>query len=627
MAAFYQTFATPGVRSRECAPAACPVCGGLECLCRPRFFAGQLLTDEDLNLLDRYITGKNKLHNRHLVGWGVVCGLEAVCNPCNMVTVRPGYALSPCGEDIVVCNEAVVDVCALIKKCKDEERRRWECELFGTTGQGNQDCRNVTEEWVLTVRYEERPSRGVTSLKGSGSGSSCGCGGSGSGGCGCSGGGSKTCGCGSQHGGGSYGSGKKGASHCGCGTTQGKKSVPAQCEPTVTCEGYVFEVCKVTPQMKNDDKKDPGAIVTRFMNCLRDFFEAMPQVPSTNPQQPGPPAAWHEWCCDLKEALLDYLASHPVYDCLLAERIAQFQCPELTPNNQQTYPALVQQAVKAVLVPVAAEYIRYCLCAALLPPCPAPVEDPRVPLASITVRRDNCRIVRVCNLSYRKFVTTFPNLQYWLSWIPFMRQFRVLLERICCREFDLRQPGTTTTVTPPAGAPAPAAASFSGGEATVDTAEAASISGETETERVDVSWLKNNTFAQLVVGAWGRRGNPADSQTLFMASVGMTDEKGQPLVSQTELENPFLFLALNQVAAPVFARVPSEAPSVAKNMARAGVAMSAEGATAYTRSAGAESASGGDVDELRAQLTELQETVRRQQERINELDNRTGYKQ
>src|SRR5437868_8395308 len=81
----------------------CPECGGLECLCRPRFFAGQLLTDEDLNLLDHYIVEKGKLHNRYLQGWGVVCGLEVVCNPCNAVTVRAGYALGPCGEDIVVC--------------------------------------------------------------------------------------------------------------------------------------------------------------------------------------------------------------------------------------------------------------------------------------------------------------------------------------------------------------------------------------------------------------------------------------------------------------------------------------------------------------------------------------------
>jgi hypothetical protein len=55
----------------------CPDCGGLECYCRPRFFAGQLLTEKELNGLQDYVIAKNKLHNRHLVGAGIVCGLEA----------------------------------------------------------------------------------------------------------------------------------------------------------------------------------------------------------------------------------------------------------------------------------------------------------------------------------------------------------------------------------------------------------------------------------------------------------------------------------------------------------------------------------------------------------------------
>jgi hypothetical protein len=32
---------------------ACPACGGLECMCRPRFHAGQLLTEEELNQLEK----------------------------------------------------------------------------------------------------------------------------------------------------------------------------------------------------------------------------------------------------------------------------------------------------------------------------------------------------------------------------------------------------------------------------------------------------------------------------------------------------------------------------------------------------------------------------------------------
>src|SRR5687767_4224664 len=51
-------------------------------LVRPRFFAGQLLTEDDLDSLTNYVVAKQRLHTRHLHGAGVVCGLEVVCHPC-----------------------------------------------------------------------------------------------------------------------------------------------------------------------------------------------------------------------------------------------------------------------------------------------------------------------------------------------------------------------------------------------------------------------------------------------------------------------------------------------------------------------------------------------------------------
>src|SRR5437773_4377678 len=92
---------------------ACPICGGLECLCRPRFFAGQLLSDEDLRALDHYIIEKNKLHNRYLHGTGTVCGLQILCHKCKgWVTITQGYAIDPCGNDIIVCKDYPFDLCA-----------------------------------------------------------------------------------------------------------------------------------------------------------------------------------------------------------------------------------------------------------------------------------------------------------------------------------------------------------------------------------------------------------------------------------------------------------------------------------------------------------------------------------
>ena len=142
----------------------CPVCKGLECLCRPRFFPGQLLTDQDLNRLQNYLIGKNKLHNRYLQGWGVACGLEVVCDTCQPanVVVRSGYALSPCGDDIVVCGDQSVNVCELIQRCNKHP-------VCDPPYQSPPPvCTGGTERWVLAVCYDEKPTRGITALTGAG---------------------------------------------------------------------------------------------------------------------------------------------------------------------------------------------------------------------------------------------------------------------------------------------------------------------------------------------------------------------------------------------------------------------------------------------------------------------------
>lgn len=89
---------------------------------RPRFFAGQLLTEEDLDLLSDYIVGKNRLRNRTLVGDGVVCGLEVTCNPCGggSVVVHPGSAIDCCGNDIVVPCAQTLDINAMVRKLRIE---------------------------------------------------------------------------------------------------------------------------------------------------------------------------------------------------------------------------------------------------------------------------------------------------------------------------------------------------------------------------------------------------------------------------------------------------------------------------------------------------------------------------
>ncbi|EOD63169.1 hypothetical protein [Amycolatopsis vancoresmycina] len=127
-------------------------CGGTSArpstFVRPRFFAGQLLTEDDLGLLVTYLTGKNRLHNRSLSGPGVVCGLEVSCDPCGGgdVVVHPGHALDCAGNDIVLTCPEKVDVDALVRELR--------------VGGLGVDCGTGCDgdrSYGLFVRYEELP--------------------------------------------------------------------------------------------------------------------------------------------------------------------------------------------------------------------------------------------------------------------------------------------------------------------------------------------------------------------------------------------------------------------------------------------------------------------------------------
>ena len=96
---------------------------------RPRFFAGQLLTEDDLQALTDYVVGKNRMHNRFLWGDGVVCGLSVTCEPCEegSVSVAPGYALDCCGNDIMVPCKETVDLKALLRDLRKRQLAGYDC--------------------------------------------------------------------------------------------------------------------------------------------------------------------------------------------------------------------------------------------------------------------------------------------------------------------------------------------------------------------------------------------------------------------------------------------------------------------------------------------------------------------
>jgi len=543
-----------------CTP--CPVCGGLECLCRPRFYAGQLLNEQDLNRLDRYIVVKNRLHNRYLHGWGVACGLEVSCHPCgNYVLLKPGYALSPCGDDIVVCCEETVDVCKLIRDCctPDED----EC---GNPRPRPEGCDDLTQEWILAICYHEAPSREEPVVKSS-CGPRCSCGGSSS----C------TCGGGTHKG------------RCGCSTkdtaARPRSRTPVQCEPALVCEGYTF---RMYPAPRRQDPRPPGtthapqpasnlgAMLDRMLECIEHLAASVPTAPTGSPNM----ETVRRWCCDARDGLLDAMSEHAITSCNLMEALRDL-CPAPGPNQT---PAQYLQEVSANLGLIAKGLLKECICSALLPPCAGPQLDGCVPLATITIRRRDCRILRICNLEGRKFLVTFPNLAYWLSFLPFGRILRERLAALCCGETRFEKRPVT-----------PAPPVFIGRAAAARRTPTRAFS----------------TFASAF--AADRKVPTLDALTFDM--FGLADENGHPFLSTDQADDPIAAIFAEEVVRPFLGSViPPGGVAAVSSLPQFDAA----------RFAGEVQKRDEELKSLRGQLDDLQKTVRTQQMTIEGLASRVN---
>jgi hypothetical protein len=420
-------------------PPPCPACGGLQCLCRPRFFPGQVLTDDDLNRLEQYVIAKDKLHNRYFHGSGVVCRMEVVCDPCSTtnVTVKPGYALSPCGEDIIVCSDASVNVCDLINQCKP----RNDCDPYGA--QPPADCKQGIQRFVLSICYNETPSRGVQPLMSEPC--ACDCGGSCGGGCGCNG------------------------SKAGC-TCGGRITAPAklptrapsvynaQCEPTLICEGFKFTATKYVPTTTNSDVSrfgvwgliaakatQFGPLLTRLMLC---YFKAQ-EIKSAYTSESSGDLNASQLAVIYSEygaALRDFAETHLAHRCDLARKLACLDMPATTKTTNATGNHSLRQAALSAsdytsrietLNTLWLEVVRDCFCSALLPPCAGVESSDCVPLAVVTINVDTCEVIEICNWEARTFALTLPSIFYWTSLINW-GAIKDSIARLCCGTADQR---------------------------------------------------------------------------------------------------------------------------------------------------------------------------------------------
>jgi hypothetical protein len=590
-------------RDQICPPETpvCPVCEGLECVCRPRFFAGQRLTEKELNDLVGYIKSKQRMQNRYLHGWGTVCGLEVSCDPCgNAVRISPGYAIDPCGEDVVVCAPDTVDVCKLIRACCDKEQRE-QCRPYGATS----ECEGLEEKWVLAIRYEESQSRGIVPLiarcttpAGSCQCGSvpCRCGGASAGGCGCGGGAACTCG---------------GQSKAGKGrVVSPPRSAPPQCEPTEICEGYRYEVYRL-PEEPDGRRPNPddrtrnlleqvfcgleGPMFERICCCVGPLLDVIPPNPPTLPASGrAQREAAYRWCCQLKLNLSKHIQHHPVFDCDLLARVQAQACP--SPDLDD---AAFNAAMTALLQTMAiflVEALIACICSAILPQCPPPAHDARVPLAVVTVTGRDCRVIDICNWTpHRKILLTWQTMSYWFSWLPVFGSLRNGLHALCCSLFGLRQPDRPDSTVPPPGTNVPGAVPV--GDAAGPRFAASAYFGE------------RSSFATAALMRMPRLPasmSPADLAQALFTRRGADETVA---VSDDDIATVPEFRLLNNLAAPLVSSFGIDGLMAALGPGARDVA-------------GAPAAAEADVAALRQQVQTLQATLRSQAATIDRLARR-----
>jgi hypothetical protein len=388
---------------------------------RPRFFAGQLLTEDDLQSLEDYVIAKNRLHNRHLFGAGVVCGLEVLCKPCDTghVTVQPGYALDCCGNDIVLDCSLPLDINAMIRDLRRDHDCGDPCaEKHGKPGQGTVTPR----DYCLYVSYCEQESDPVSPYSVD-----------------------EPCGTPS------------------CQASRIREGIrfelrcppsPAALEPDLlgaikSCFGDVIGLEKIAletmslAQVEDRfeaalDKLTFDELRSRLLNLidrsprlgrcdLRDRVLAVqPLRPAVVPAVQPPPAAVDKNASTIPGVNVAPGTSSPAPAANASTTPGANVAPATSP-----VPAVVISP-KAAFREVLLEILKEGMCMAVNPPCVA-CDDTGVLLACLKV--GDCKVIEVCNL-HRRFVMTPVALRYWSSFGVVER----FAEKLCCGGADRTSP-------------------------------------------------------------------------------------------------------------------------------------------------------------------------------------------
>ena len=119
-----------------------------EAVLRPRFFPRQIITPDDLTLMQDYFRARMRSHNLIMHGWGVACGALVCPMPATdgsgpmpwTVVVRRGYMIGPCGDEIILDCERTIDL-----------------RTAGVTGVTGDACVEMVDPWCADVYQSGQP--------------------------------------------------------------------------------------------------------------------------------------------------------------------------------------------------------------------------------------------------------------------------------------------------------------------------------------------------------------------------------------------------------------------------------------------------------------------------------------
>jgi hypothetical protein len=267
---------------------------------------------------------------------------------------------------------------------------------------------------------------------------------------------------------------------------------------------------------------------------LTDLIARMQQLSGVE----GSTSELIELCCDLKAELRDIIDTSTVHDCMLGARLSDILCPDASDEEAQ---GKALQAIQQLIL-IAIDLFRSCVCSALLPPCSVGSPDDCIPIATLTVRTADLRVLRICNWSSRRFAVNFPMLGYWLGWLPIFDTLRETVARLCCApsraSFQFDSNLKVRAVAQPQAASEGAATSAERGAPVSEPRGAGRPTTRAE------------TFTRLVSQYASQPSPLSGLEATVLSALGARGEDDSDLATDLELQNPFEALALTRLAGP-----------------------------------------------------------------------------